>query len=281
MSEDTGLAEVSEQAEEAVAEAGEQPTQDTELEAKPEGDEEEGWSIKNVPEQIRAEVEKAIKPFHRKYTKTRQELKKKEQAWEQEKASYISKTDYENVIKHLRGALTDENYRKTLQAQFGVQPPRTDYPEGWNSPEAVQARNLLLDEFKKAVLQELSPILEGQKGLSGQVMQMLTRDAQSEIDATSAEVKKEGLPWNDEILEACIDRVKKFTRQGKQVTLREAYDSFYKPMIKAHQEIEASRGERKKGLKPFAPTTSGDKQLTGDDKLRAIISQLPIQDETL
>lgn len=246
----------------------------------------EGWSINDVPLELRPHVEKAIKPFHSRTTKAERqasELSTKIQELES-KASLSEKQERQlEVMKQdVFRLATDDNYRSSMRSRLGIKesPKNGSLPEGWDQPEAVTARKLLFDEFTKGFeetygikLSELPKVFNAASGFEARVM----NDAQEEINATQKAVTDEGLPWSDEILDSCIQVIGRMKKSGKSISLRDAYDAIRKPFVEAEAKKVASTDTKIKTRLPFKPEgKGGDHKLTGDALLRNVINELGV-----
>lgn len=179
--------------------------------------------------------------------------------------------------------LRDDNYRESMRQQHNIRRPEPNAkPEGWDSLEAVQARNLLIDEFERALQQKYGfdfSALPTAVQQAASVETMLVRDAQAEIDTTKIEIEKEGMPWSEEILQACIAVVKKHTENGQNISLKKAYEKVINPILEKYKAKEASTdAELKGGPKPMKPGDKGGKpKLTGDALLKSVIQDLGVK----
>jgi len=244
----------------------------------------DGWSINDVPPELRGEVEKAIKPFHSRTTKAEQEAKslseKVKELEDSLQGATSAKDEVEKIKVFAQRVLTDDQYREHVRKQSGYKAPQQgEPPEGWNSPEAIQARQLLFQEIvgqiEKTYNFSLSDLPRLSKSAST-VDSILRSSAEEEIGTTRESITKEGLPWNDEILDACINYVgRQADKEGKQITLRKAYDTIIMPIIEAEKKKAASTDSKIKDDLPQPPTNKGgDPALTGDAKLKSVIENL-------
>lgn len=249
--------------------------------------EESGWSIKDVPLELRPHVEKAIKPFHSRTTKAEQAAREYEKKLKEIEPKLSNLDLTAKQMESLRGQLyrlvTDDDYRKSIRSQYGIKEQEKNsqgMPEGWESPEAVTARKLLFNEVVKGIeetygfkLSELPKVFNAAQGFESRVVQ----DAQKEITSTEKAVTEEGLPWSAEILDSCIQVVGRMKANGQSISLREAYDALRKPFIEAEQKKAASTDSKIKEKLPFKPAGKGGEQkLTGDALLRNVINDLGV-----
>lgn len=247
----------------------------------------DSWSINNVPEEYRSHVEAAIKPFHGQATKAAQESAQYRKQVE-ELSGKVS--EYEQTKLHRdrleefsRRLLEDDGFRDHERARYGIKrPDPTAKPEGWDSPEAVQARNLLIEETERMLEQkygirmaDLPKIIQQTSQVANITQQKAIEDSQNEIDQTKAIIEKDGMPWNEDILNASIAVVAQYSKQGKKLGLREAYDKLMTPAIERYKANEASTDETlKTGTKPMKPGDRGGKvKLTGDALLKDFLDK--------
>lgn len=246
----------------------------------------DGWSIKDVPIEVRSHLEKAIKPFHSRTTKAEMRAadfeKKLKELEPLAKTSESVKGQLEALRQEMFRAVSDESYLKSLRSRLGIriQSEGTDknLPEGWNEPEAVKARQLLFSEVVKGIeeqygirLSDLPRIAQSASAADNLVVQ----NAHEEIDQTKGSIEKEGLPWSDDILDACITNVGRNAKNGKKITLRQAYDNLFAPAVEAARKKAASTDVKIKGKLPFKPDGKGGQtKLSGDALLRNVIDDL-------
>lgn len=262
------------------AQGGQVEETPAESQEQPEG-KEENWSINDVPKEYRSFVEQAVKPFQSKYTKTKQEYEAAKKAWETEKQGYIPRSEYSDFESKVQAILQNPQLYEQARKALGYIEDQVNKPDGWEADDAKKIRQLLFNEFKGEILKDLSPYIQATSGVQKHMESILHKEAENEIQQTQDEVTKAGLPWSEDIIRLCIAAVAEGTRQGKNLSLKQAYDLIVMPIMKSKDAIEASKSQTKKGLKTMPPTAPGDKQLTGDEKLKKIISDLPIQEESL
>lgn len=248
----------------------------------------DGWSIKDVPLEVRSHVEKAIKPFHSRTTKAEMraaEFEKKLKELEPlAKTSEELKQTIEGLRREMFKAVSDEAYLKDLRTRFGIKVQSgdngKDLPEGWNDPDAVKARQLLFNEVVRGIeetygirLSDLPRIAQSATAADSLIVQ----NAQEEIEATKGSIEKEGLPWSDDILDACIANVGRNAKNGKKISLRTAYDNVIMPAVETARKKAASTDVKIKGKLPFKPDgKGGEAKLTGDALLRNVIDDLGV-----
>lgn len=247
----------------------------------------EGWSIKDVPIEVRSHLEKALKPFHSRTTKAEMRAadfeKKIKELEPLAKTSDELKGQVESLRREMFRAISDDDYRQNLRSRFGIKADSKDkgeLPDGWNEPDAVKARKLLFNEVVRGIentydirLSDLPKIAQSASAADTLIVQ----NAQEEIDATKETIEKEGLPWNEDILDACIANVGRNTKNGKKISLKQAYNNVIMPAVESERKKVASTSLKLKEKLPFKPDGKGGQtNLTGVAHLRSVIDDLGV-----
>src|SRR3990167_6602839 len=119
----------------------------------------EGWSVNEVPPELRQHVERALKPFHSRTTKAEMRAAEFEKKFKELEPMAKGSEEYRNQVETLRREMfrvvSDDDYRQSIRSRFGinssVKTTGDALPEGWNDPSAVQARNLLFNEVVQGI----------------------------------------------------------------------------------------------------------------------------------
>jgi flagellar biosynthesis chaperone FliJ len=243
------------------------------------------WSLNDVPEALRPEVDKFVKHYQGKVTPKLQrlgELEKAARDWEQTGATYQEQqAQLQNVAQQL---LWNDQYRQMLQQQYQGNAPagyksNAQVPDEWNSPEAQQARQLLWQDFAQQFQQATGLRLQDLRGVAQQAKkadQIELQQASDEYQSVLGQLKKEGLPMSDEIFGDCLAVIARGAQQGQRLSLRAAYDRIMGRGREVEQQRIASQQRKQQGPRPFQPSGPGGKEaLTGDAKLAKIIDDLP------